>query len=171
MSYFGGSAGMVGDPGRFGSLFKWGRALAGKVFRSTPVGLAAGAVFDSLGSNGSSNFVAPTSNGGPRIGPVPGARGAVERFLPGGASGMQVISRRTHNKDGTPRRIRKDGMPWKVPTMNVGNVKSLKRAIRRQDRFVDLAKDALKNSGFKVVSKSAGKMTEAAFQKRQHHAK
>lgn len=145
MSYFGGSLSARGDPGFFGSLFGGVKKLAGGIFRATPVG---GAI---------SSFIPPRGIGPgraiPQIRPKPGFRGAVERTLPGGATGFEI--------NGGPRRRR----------MNVGNTRALRRAIRRTDGFVRLAKVALKNTGFKIVSKSAGRMTEAQFQKRQHHAK
>lgn len=43
--------------------------------------------------------------------------------------------------------------------MNPGNAKALRRAIRRQDAFVKLARGALKGSGYKIVSKGAGRST------------
>jgi len=38
----------------------------------------------------------------------------------------------------------------KYRRMNAGNVKALKRAMRRQDAFIKLANDALKGSGYSV---------------------
>lgn len=35
------------------------------------------------------------------------------------------------NKDGTPRRKRKDGKPYKRPTMNIGNARAARRSINR----------------------------------------
>lgn len=148
MAYFGGSSRIAGDPGFFGSLFggvaKLGRAALGL----TPVGRATTAVSGFL--RPSSQPIAPIRGQVPQI-PTPGARGRRERFFPGGATGFMD----------RPRRRR----------MNAGNAKALRRAIRRTDAFVRLSKSALKNTGFKIVSKSAGRMTEAQWQKRAHHAK
>lgn len=44
------------------------------------------------------------------------------------------------NKDGTPRRVRRDGRPWKRPTMNVANPRALGRSMRRVEGFANLAK-------------------------------
>lgn len=41
--------------------------------------------------------------------------------------------------------------------MNVGNAKALRRAIRRQSGFVKLARRALQGSGYRIVSKGAGR--------------
>ena len=58
--------------------------------------------------------------------------------------------------------------------MNVGNAKALRRAIRRTDGFVRLSRSALKNTGYKIVSKSSGKVSRATMDKAvaaAHHAK
>ncbi len=68
--------------------------------------------------------------------------------------------------------IGKDGvMRKKRRRMNVGNTKALKRAVRRTDGFVKLAKDALKSTGFTVVSKSslATRRASASASARRHH--
>lgn len=74
--------------------------------------------------------------GGSRIQPTPGIRGGIQRLLPGGKTGYEVVS---------PRRRR----------MNVANPKALRRAIRRQAGFVKLARRALKGSGYTVVSRGS----------------
>ncbi len=84
----------------------------------------------------------------PTIGPVP-------RF---------VSPRLSQQVDGRPRRRR----------MNVANDKALRRAIRRQAGFVKLAKRALVGTGFKIVSSSSGKVSQATLRKAvaaAHHAK
>ena len=52
------------------------------------------------------------------------------------------------------------GMPYFVKKrgrrMNYGNVKALRRADRRIDGFVGVARKALKHTNYKVVSRSAG---------------
>jgi hypothetical protein len=61
-------------------------------------------------------------------------------YLPGGASppGMGTNAatpmwayRRLYTKRGTPRRTRRDGMPYAVPRMNPMNVRAARRAITR----------------------------------------
>ncbi len=143
MAYFGGSHGMRGDPGFFGTLF----------------GAAKGLVRGALGIPQRGGFRPPAGvsqagtptgtfrNLGGQIVPVPGARGLAQRFVPGGRTGFEMVPFRRRRR------------------MNAGNPKALRRAIRRQNAFVNLAKGALKNSGFKVVSTSAGKVSRATMDK------
>ena len=143
MSYFGGSSGMVGDPGFFGTLFGRVRRAAVGFAGGGPVGAAAG-------------FIRPTSR---PISQVPGIKGAIQRLVPGGKTGLQVASDDAAMR---PRRKR----------MNVTNDKALRRAIRRTSGFVKLAKRALKNTDFVIVSKSS--LAVARAKKRTvadiHHA-
>lgn len=48
------------------------------------------------------------------------------------------------NKDGTPRRVRRDGRPWKRPAMQVTNPRALGRAMRRVEGFAGLAKRTIR---------------------------
>lgn len=43
-------------------------------------------------------------------------------------------------RDGRPRRMRKDGRPWKRPSMNPTNPRALGRAMRRVNGFASIAK-------------------------------
>lgn len=43
-------------------------------------------------------------------------------------------------KDGRPRRVRRDGRPWKRPSMNPTNPRALGRAMRRVNSFASIAK-------------------------------
>lgn len=43
-------------------------------------------------------------------------------------------------KDGRPRRMRKDGRPWKRPSMNPANPRALGRSMRRVNAFAAIAK-------------------------------
>lgn len=61
--------------------------------------------------------------------PVPGMKGAVQRALPGGQTGF---------------------MPRKRKRMNVANPKALRRAIRRQEGFIKLARRTLKGTGYVI---------------------
>lgn len=151
MAYFGGSSRLAGDPGFFGSLFGGIKKIGGAAFRASPVG----------------RF---TSGLGLFNPPPPRATDQITRFIPpsgflgprgGGPARVPQIT--VDPVTGAVRR--------RSRRMNAANPKALRRAIRRTDGFVKLAKSALKNTGFKIVSKSAGKMTEAAFQKRAHHRK
>jgi len=63
---------------------------------------------------------------------------------------------RFYTKDGRPRRIRKDGQPWKRPTMDPGNSRAMRRAVRRSNRFVGIARSALAMTKWKVASRSSG---------------
>jgi len=90
--------------------------------------------------------------------PKPGARGAIERFLPGGSSGMVCPTdapRGKHlNKSGywTKDGFVAPGTKWVTNrTMNVGNAKALRRSIRREQGFVKLAQRSLKGTGYKIA--------------------
>jgi len=145
MSYFGGSSGMVGDPGFFDTFKK----IGGAIFGATPLGRGISAVrsiFPTSIRGGGDPVFTPPVFGTPRI-PLTGAR-----FTP----------------------LLPNGMPRKRRRMNVGNAKALRRAIRRTDGFVTLARGALKNTGFKIVSKSSGKVSRATMDKavaKAHHQK
>jgi len=146
---------MVGDPGFFGTL--------GSIFKkAVPVaaGLGLGGPLGALAAN------ALARRRGGRQAPMattsifkPPTAVQLRGFLPGGAKpGISFI-----RDDGTVGRKRR--------RIDYGNTRALRRAVRRTDGFVRIAKSALKNTGFKIVSKSSGKMTEAAWQKRSHHRK
>lgn len=78
-------------------------------------------------------------------------------ILPGGVPfASQHAGAWPTTKDGRPRRMRKDGKPWKRPTMDPGNSKAMRRAVRRSERFVGLARSALSNTKWKVASRSSG---------------
>jgi hypothetical protein len=84
--------------------------------------------------------------------PVPGTKGAIQRILPGGASGYmsQGIPAGYHlNK--APNRV--TGQPAgsylvRNRSMNPGNARALRRAVRREGAFVSLAKRTLRGSGY-----------------------
>lgn len=67
--------------------------------------------------------------------PVPGIKGAIQRGVPGGATGYMTGARRRR--------------------MNPANPKALRRAIRRQASFVKLARRALKGSGYAITSRGS----------------
>ncbi len=151
MSYFGGSSGMVGDPGFFGSfasLIKRGAKVGLGFLGGGPVGAAGAAA----------SFVRPARSRlravPQRVVPTPGIVAAGQRLIPGGATGLQI--------EGVNGRRRK--------RMDFGNTKALRRATRRTDGFIRLVKTSLKNTDMKLVSKSAGKLTADQWRRKQHHA-
>lgn len=81
-------------------------------------------------------------------------------LLPGGAPLVRSgdVGRWPTDKKGNPRRQRKDGRPWKRPTLNPLNPRALKRALRRAEGFSMFSKrvmNALTKPGrVKVFKKS-----------------
>jgi len=73
----------------------------------------------------------------PTIQPTPGIKGTIQRIVPGGATGYEVVI-------GKKRR-----------RMNVGNAKALRRAIRREQGFVKLARRALKGTGYRITTRGS----------------
>jgi len=152
MAYFGGSQGR-GDPGFFGSLFRGARGAVSGFVRGGPLASASG-------------FVRGITAQPPRAVRPPAL--VTNGFLAPQATGTRVAQVPGVGMVVMPKRRR----------MNVANPKALRRAIRRQNGFVTLAKGALKNSGFKVVSVSAGKVSRATMDKAvekarhsaQHHS-
>lgn len=142
MSYFGASSRMAGDPGFFGTLFGRVRRAAG-AFAGVSGPIAAGrALFQP-----------------PRGGRIPGIGGIALAGPTRGRGAAAVIDPAT-------------GMPRKRRRMNVTNDKALRRAIRRTSGFVKLAKRALKNTDFVIVSKSSLAVSRAKKKTRAdiHHA-
>lgn len=70
----------------------------------------------------------------PGMGKTPGIKGKLQRVLPGGESGY-----------------------FKRRRMNVANAKALRRAIRRTDGFVKLARRTLKGTGFTIARRGLSK--------------
>jgi len=75
---------------------------------------------------------------------APGIIPAIQRIVPGGATGLMVDP-----TTGMVKRRRR--------RMNYANGRALTRANRRVDGFVRLAKRSLKHTNYKIVSKSAGR--------------
>lgn len=100
--------------------------------------------------------------------PAPGVVGAVQRFVPGGATGMmpaQLYRGYHYNKSYMNfLRAQSEGRAHQDPMaeprvknqvvknrrMNPANAKALRRAIRREQAFVSLAKRTLKGTGITV---------------------
>lgn len=128
-----------GDPGLFGFLgkvVKTGLGIVGGLGIPGISGAARGvrSLFRPGGQPqvyGSQMF----PGGGLQI-PVRGVKGFLERGVPGGATGY---------------------MPRKRRRMNPGNVRALRRAMRRQDAFVKLARRALKGSKYRIATVGSGR--------------
>lgn len=153
----------AGDPGLFGFIGKGLKKIGGVAagvgrlgFSMTPLGQAMQATgamaptspaFIAAQSRGfgarprGSHAVPfappPIMTGGRPLRPAPGLRAAVQRAVPGGATGMMYGRKR--------------------PSMNYTNPKALKRAMRRTDGFVKVAKRALKGSKYQIVTRGASR--------------
>lgn len=132
MSYFGQSSRFAGDPGFFGTLAR----VAGRVGRGVLSGVTGGLSEAAITTFAPQRQQIPTIPSFPVV-KTPGIKGAVQRTLPGGATGFQVM--------GVPRRKRR--------RMNYTNLKALRRSNRRVDGFVREVKKSLKHTPFKLVSK------------------
>lgn len=115
----------VGDP-FLGGLIKGGLKLGGRLLGGTPIGAAAGTIGGIiLGKKGRVPMV-PIQQSRPGVGRepqrVPGARGTIQRILPGGASGFECPPKKKRRR------------------MNPTNIKALRRAVRREEAFIRAAK-------------------------------
>lgn len=110
---------------------------------------------------------AGSSSGPPQIAPPPGWAGAVDeaglvKTLPGStitrvlkgagkvAGGTAVAVGVERLLSGGGRRTRKDGKPYKNPTMNPFNAKALNRAHRRIEGFSNTSRKVLREIGVSV---------------------
>jgi len=143
MGYFGGSSRFAGDPGFFGALKSIGRRIG-----RGAVGFAEG------GPLGAARGLTRSSRQTPRAFQAPQRKGVIP-FIASAFVGPKPVTIDPVTGDVMRRRRR----------MNAGNAKALRRAIRRTDAFVRLSKSALKNTGFKIVSKSSGKVSRATMDK------
>ena len=138
------SLGMQGDPGLFSFL---GKAAGG--IASTIGGIApgpAGALLRRVGGGLTGRATAGISAGQAVLKQIPFPAGGLPLlpgrgmgFLPdmaGGGGG----SRAGLKKDGTPRRLKKNGQFWKRPSMNFGNGRAITRAARRLEGAEELFK-------------------------------
>ena len=132
---------MRGDPGLFGFLGGFAKKALGIAGGLLPGPLGAIAKFGSGLIGGGPRAIAPTRMTSRQAGPgglqLPGPQGftaAAFRGLRGPAGGEFRKRRR----------------------MNPGNVKALRRAMRRQDSFVKLARRALRGSKYKITTVGSG---------------
>lgn len=155
----------AGDPGIWDLVKGVGKTIAGAAGGLVTGGVT-GAITGAIGANRptapqlGSPSIAPTfpGTGGSQMG------GSVQVVSPFGGSvtiqGQRAVGPMlpSGEKGGKTLRYTKDGKltDRKRPTMDPGNVKALRRADRRIDRFVGVARKALKHTNYKVVSKSAG---------------
>jgi len=162
MSYYGRPSGdyktygYAGDPGWLSSIWRGVKKIAGPVIGGL-VGGPAGAVL-----GGMVGGAAGTTVGTPPLVP-PGSVGGAVSF-PGGlqlsgaivprAGGAVTPLSIAHGTGACPSgyHLAKDGSGRLVRNrrMNVANPRALRRAMRRTDGFVKLAKRALKGSGYAV---------------------
>lgn len=136
-----------GDYYQAGGIFGTIGRIAGSLLKKTPIGAAAATAY----SVGKTAYQAvrrtPTKRAAtpirqvppPPMGTLMEKRGQAEVLGPGTEGTM--VGR----------------VPRKRGKINYGNVKALKRADRRIDGFVKVARSALKHTNYKVVSKSAGR--------------
>lgn len=146
MSYYG-----MGDYYAGGDIFGWIKdrvvGAVGGFLSGGPAGAVSGALSGAFGKKKAA-AIQPidvtqvsqpvlTYSSAPTIEPTPGLAGTIQRLVPGGKSGYQLVP-------GQRRR-----------RMNVANAKALRRAIRREQGFVKLARRALKGTGYKITSRGA----------------
>lgn len=127
-----------GDP-FLGGLIRGAAKLGGKILGRTPVGAAAGVAAGAL-------YKRLKKQGAPAM---PGTGFPVRRLGPNGT---------TNGRKPFPKGVVGPGMEGerkRSRRMNLGNVKALRRADRRIDGFVGVARKALRHTNYKVVSKSS----------------
>ena len=137
------SLGMQGDPGlvgNIGSLIGKGAGLIGKGVSMVPGPIGAAGKLINLAGGALTAY-----------GAAKGVGSAIQRFAPninlpslpnmfGGGASSSPGSRAGLKKDGTPRRVKKNGQFWKRPSMNFGNGRAIKRAARRLEGAEELFK-------------------------------
>ena len=136
--YYGTGDYYVGDPGIFGSI---GRAIGGAVtgfVGGGPLGGIRGAIGGLTRKK--QQVPPPMTRFAPRPtmmipGPSVFTR-AAQAAIPGGKTGYEVYGR-------------------KRKRMNYTNAKALRRANRRRDGFIKIARQSLKGTGYKIVSSAS----------------
>ncbi len=144
---------MRGDPGLFSFLGKVAKRVVGAavgVARMTPVGgllLGPQVLPAAMPRPQARRFTGPQMYGRAPMAPM---KVQQRRISPGGTVGPSGCPAGHHFSNTT-------GACVPNRRMNVGNAKALRRAIRRQSGFVKLARRALQGSGYRIVSKGAGR--------------
>jgi len=164
MSYYG-AGDYYGAGGLLGSLWGGIKGAVGGLVSSGPIGAVTGAI---TGLAGGGTNVTPINVQVPASIPViktPGITGAVQRFLPGGATGYQIpvgavagMGGYHTNKTGYWTKggyVPPGSKLVKNRRMNPGNARALRRSIRREKAFVGLAKRVLRGTGL-TVKRTAG---------------
>lgn len=157
MSYYG-----AGDYYAAGGYYQAGgifSAIGSAVKKVAGVGLGIAAAAGVPGASIVSRALAPMprgAGGGPVINvPFGGPPGAGIGAIGTPAHMATYLDRRFYTKDGRPRRIRKDGKPWGIPSMDPGNTRALQRATRRTNRFVKIARAALGNTKYGIYTRAS----------------
>lgn len=134
-----------GDPGLFGAIGRTIKGAVGGFIRGGPMGAITGAVGSHIRPAAESVFTRYAAR------PTPTMKVPVGPAMP-------MLPSPTYSKpDYRGTKISPTtGLPVKKRRrMNVTNDKALRRAVRRTDGFVKLAKRALRGTGYTVVSKSS----------------
>lgn len=138
----------MGDP-FLGGLIKGALKIGGRLIGGTPVGAAAGTIAGAILGRKTKGRVPQVQvqavPGAGIVTKVPGVRGAVQRAIPGGATGFECQPRKKRRR------------------MNPTNVKALRRAVRREEAFIRAAT----KTGLVAVPK-AKRVRRAARPKRRN---
>lgn len=128
-----------GDPGLFGFL--------GRTIKGAATGFITGGPLGAIGGAIKSNI--------PGRSPVRSFRGTITNYAPPPTAPARMPAR-AQIAATMPKTVSIDpatGMPRaKRRRMNVANPKALRRAIRREQGFVKLARKALKGTGYRVTT-------------------
>ncbi len=152
-----------------GSILGGIGSVVGGIATGNPIGGLVGGIKTAFGSGGSPpptigvpNPYQPGSGGGfPGIGfGFPSGPGSTHGVSIGGPGGLVIGS----SQQGVPRgyHVGKNGRLVKNRHMNPGNSKALRRAIRREDAFVRLAKRSLKHTAYEIRRRGSGRRRPAA---------
>jgi hypothetical protein len=102
--------------------------------------------------------------GTPGASPVPGVVGGVQRFLPGGATGYQggpatggaPAGWHWNKSHSYARGLPAGSFLVRNRSMNPANARSLRRAVRRQQGFIALARRVMKGTGMTIKRSGFG---------------
>lgn len=138
------SLGMQGDPGLFSFLGKAVGGLTSSIGAIAPG--PSGALLRKVGGGITARATGAIGAGQAILKQIPFPAGGLPG-LPFSGQGFRndmapsVGGSRAHlKKDGTPRRVKRNGQYWKRPSMNFGNGRAIKRAARRLEGAEELFK-------------------------------